>query len=107
MSTNRQKIARNAAKVEFIANAEEIMSMLSKGFNKRNTYDTLIEKGRLTMSYRSFCWNLQQFENPQKEKKKKSVVSTLTPAAPSSPILVASKKQGFGQIEDVDMDKLI
>lgn len=101
MKANKRQISRNSAKVEFLFNAEEVISMLDKGFNKLNIYNSLYEKGRLTMSYRSFCWNLQQFKNPKKEKKQ--------PAKPiaSIPLRVPTKKEGFGQLEDVDVAKLI
>lgn len=104
MDANKRKIARNAAKVEFLANAEEILSMLDKGFNKFNVYSALTEKGRLTMAYRSFCWNLQQFKNPEKRQKEKKDTPKFI-AAP--PLRVPAKKEGFGQLEDVDVSKLV
>ncbi len=104
MDATKRQIARNAAKVEFLANAEEVMSMLDKGFNTRNVYNALAEKGRFTMSYRSFCWNLQQFKKPEQNKKEKK--GTQKPIV-STPLRVPSKKEGFGQIEDVDVNKLV
>ena len=101
MDASKRKIAKNAAKVEFLANAETVMSMLGKGFNKLNVYKSLAEQGRITMSYRSFCWNLQQHQNPEKEKKK-----AVKPKI-SVPLRSAAKKDGFGQIEDVDVNSLI
>lgn len=101
MDTSKRKIARNAAKVEFLANAEEVTAMLDKGFNKLNVYKALAEQGRLTMSYRSFCWHLQQLKNPKKEKKQP--VKQIT----STPLRVAPKKEGFGQLEDIDVKSLV
>ena len=101
MDAGKRQIARNAAKVEFLANAEEVMSMLGKGFNKFNVYTSLAGQGRITMSYRSFCWNLQQLRNPEKEKKKPGKPKVSVPLRP------AGKKEGFGQLEDVDVSALI
>ena len=106
MEASKRKAARNAAKVEFLANAEEVMSMLGKGFNKFNIYSALCEKGCLTMSYRSFCWNLQQFRNPEKEKRKTGKPITPKTLA-STPLRPVQKKEGFGQLEDVDVNSLI
>lgn len=105
MNTSKRQIARNAAKVEFIANAEEAVEMLEKGFNKFNVYTILREKGRLTMSYRSFCRNLQQIENPEKKKKDNSKGTVKQIVSPS--LRVPAKKEPFGQLEDVDVSKLI
>ena len=104
MDAQKRKLARNAAKVEFLANAEEIMAMLGKGFNNFNVYSELTAKGRLTMSYRSFCWNLQLFRNPEKKKeRKKEAVKPIV----STPLRIPAKKEGFGQLEDVDASKLV
>lgn len=104
MDAHKRQIARNAAKVEFIANAEEVMSMLDKGFNNFNIYKALSDKGRITMSYRSFCRNLRQLKYPNAVKRRKRTAVS-TPV--SSPVRVAPKKEGFGQLEDVDVKSLI
>lgn len=104
MDTSKRQIARNAAKVEFIANEKEVIEMLGQGFNKFNVYTILREKGRFTMSYRSFCRNLQQFKNPERKKKEKK--GTAKPIV-STPLQVAGKKEPFGQLEDVDVSKLV
>lgn len=104
MDASKRQIARNAAKVEFIANEKEVIEMLGQGFNKFNVYTILREKGRFTMSYRSFCRNLQHIENP--EKKKKAKREPLKPIV-STTLRVPAKKESFGQLEDVDVSKLV
>ena len=104
MDANKKKMARNAAKVEFLANAAEVMLMLDKGFNNFNVYSELTAKGRLKMSYRSFCWNLQLFRDPEKKKREKKEIGK---PIISTPLRIPAKKEGFGQLEDVDASKLV
>ena len=42
-------------KIEFVAIAEEAQKLFAAGYNLRIAYDAMIEKGRLSMSYSSFC----------------------------------------------------
>ena len=55
MTSERQNLPRNAAKVEFIVHAETIKSMLSEGYNLRNIYNKLRELDNFSMSYFTLC----------------------------------------------------
>lgn len=52
---NRQRIRRGMGKIEFVAISEEAHKLFAAGYNLRIAYDELVEKGRLSMSYSSFC----------------------------------------------------
>ena len=43
------------AKIEFMANLEEITNLSGKGHNKKAIYDRLLEEGKITMSYQNIC----------------------------------------------------
>lgn len=61
MNKKNKRIARNQGKVEFLANLGEIQAMLEQGYNKRNVHEKLLEKGRITMAYYTFCANYRSF----------------------------------------------
>lgn len=94
------KIARNAAKIEFLANVEDVFSMISRGYNLKNVHSELTEKGRFTMSYYTFCWHLR-IHSKQKTSKK-TILNVAPPIQPPT----QQKNEGFGQIENVDLSKL-
>ena len=52
---NRQRIRRGMGKIEFVAISEEAQKLFAAGYNLRIAYDELVEKGKLSMSYSSFC----------------------------------------------------
>lgn len=95
------KIARNAAKIEFLANIEDVLSLISRGYNLKNVHSELTEKGRFTMSYYTFCWHLR-LHNEQKTSKKVIKPTTSPTKAP-----VVQNNEGFGRIEEVDVAKLL
>jgi len=47
--------SKGYARIEFIANLDEIRALHKKGFNKKMIYDHLIEERKITMSYQCFC----------------------------------------------------
>ncbi len=47
--------SKGYARIEFIANLDEIKALHKKGFNKKMIYDHLIEEHKITMSYQCFC----------------------------------------------------
>ncbi|TIH11641.1 hypothetical protein D0S45_19790 [Marinifilum sp. JC120] len=63
------------AKIEFMANLEEIANLSGKGHNKKAIYDLLLGAGKITMSYQNFCaYDLNGI------RKKRSPAITDTPA---------------------------
>ena len=100
MTSERQNLPRNAAKVEFIAHVETIKAMLSEGYNLRNIYNKLRELQNFTMSYFTLChW----YRKAIKEiKHKEQIKPKVMPKIPSAP--VAPKK--LTRPEDVDRTSL-
>ncbi len=74
METTMNK-KKGFAKIEFMANLEEIVDLSGKGHNKKAIYDLLLEAGKITMSYQNFCaYDLNGI------RKKRSPAITGTPA---------------------------
>jgi len=100
MTSERQRLPKNAAKVEFIAHAETIKSLLNEGYNLRNIYNKLRTFHNFSMSYFTLCaWYRKTFKDEKNKEQKKPVIKLQTPSAP-----VASKK--FTRPEDVDRGSL-
>ena len=55
MSTETDRLRRNAARVEFIACMDEIERFLAQGFDKKMVHARLVEEGRISMAYVTFC----------------------------------------------------
>ena len=55
MSTETERLRRNAARVEFIACMDEIERFLAQGFDKKMVHARLVEEGRISMAYVTFC----------------------------------------------------
>jgi hypothetical protein len=64
---NSMRLPRGIARVQFIANLEEIKRMLAEGHTLKNVYDTLCNSGKISMKYRSFYG----LARPDKENRKK------------------------------------
>ncbi len=98
MDRKNNRIARNQGKVEFLANLEEIQTMLERGYNKRNVHEKLLEKGSITMSYYTFCDNYKSYTKQKKADSPITKVST-SPAAKSPPSfgprIINSAKESF------------
>ena len=67
-NAKKQKIAKNAGKVQFLANKDVIREMLSQGHNYRNIYECLVKEYHVTMSYHTFCFWMRNTtkQNPEK-----------------------------------------
>lgn len=92
MTQGRQRLPKNAAKVEFIAHLETIKSLLDEGYNLRNIHNKLCERHNLAMSYFALCaWyrkiikeeSGKKEESSKKQEKTKPVLKM--PAIPSAP----------------------
>lgn len=78
---SKQKIARNAGKVQFLARREVINEMLSQGYNYRNIHDRLVSEHQATLSYHCFCFWMRHFTARKLEN---TVQKNLTTFAPST-----------------------
>ena len=55
MPAGKKRIARNMARIEFLACRELIESLLAQGFDKKKIHARLTESGQITMSYDALC----------------------------------------------------
>ncbi len=100
MTRKRQRLPKNAAKVEFIAHLETIKSLLDEGYNLRNIHNTLCERHNLSMSYFALCaWYRKLIKEDNGKKQEKPKVTPKIPSASAAP-----KK--LTRPEDVDRDTL-
>jgi hypothetical protein len=60
MTNARQKLPKNAAKVEFIRVREDVKSMLNAGYNLRNIHAKLVELHDIAMSYYTLCLHVRK-----------------------------------------------
>ena len=100
MTDKKQRLPKNAAKVEFIIHSETIKALLSEGFNLRNVYNKLHKLDNFTMSYFTLCALYRK--TVKKENNKEQIKPTAAPKIASAP--AASKK--FTRPEDVDRGSL-
>ena len=100
MTSERQNLPRNAAKVQFIAHAEAIKSMLNEGYNLRNIYNKLRELQNFSMSYYTLChWYRKAIKEVDNKPQVKPTIAPKTPSMPAAP-----KK--LIRPEDVDRNSL-
>ena len=62
MSENK-RIGRNMGRIELLAVQDKVKTMLEAGYDRKKIYYRLIEEGRVTMSYPTFCYQLKQLLN--------------------------------------------
>ncbi len=55
-----KRIGRNIGRIEFLAVQDRVKTMLAAGFDRRKIHRQLIEEGRITMSYPTFCYQFKQ-----------------------------------------------
>ena len=101
MPTN-EPLRRSMAYVQFLAQLEEIQSLLTQGYSKKLIHERLTEQKLISMAYVTFCQIMQkeiQNSSPAaaKEQKPASTVQTLAPKPPpsSGPRIVNTAKEPF------------
>ena len=100
MTSERQRLPKNAAKVEFISHSETVKYMLNAGYNMRNIYNKLRDIHGISMSYYTLCALTRNLLKEQKESEQgKSIIPLNIHTAPST-----SKK--FTRLEDIDRGSL-
>ena len=90
------------AYVQFLAQLEEIKSLLAQGYSKKLIHERLTEQKLISMAYVTFCQIMQkeiQNDSPAAPKEQKPVNTVQTPAPkpiPSSgPRIVNTAKEPF------------
>ncbi|GHV49839.1 hypothetical protein FACS1894168_0150 [Deltaproteobacteria bacterium] len=103
MANERQRLPKNAARVEFMPHAESIKSMLNSGFNIRNVYNKLCQLHNLSMSYFTLCSLVRKYLKEEKLKEvEKPILPPVMPKLP--PTQPTSRK--LTRPEDVDRNSL-
>ncbi len=70
------KKKKGFAKIEFLANLEEIKALHKSGHNKKIIHENLLEKGKITVSYAIFC--SYTFDGVRRKKQSKPKRSAIT-----------------------------
>ena len=100
MPTN-EPLRRSMAYVQFLAQLEEIKSLLAQGYSKKLIHERLTEQKLISMAYVTFCQIMQKEikKNSPAPKEQKQVSSPQPPASkplpPSGPRIVNTAKEPF------------
>ena len=102
MPTN-EPLRRSMAYVQFLAQLEEIQSLLAQGYSKKLIHERLTEQKLISMAYVTICQIMQketQNASPAAPKEQKPANTVQTPApkpiSPSSgPRIVNTAKEPF------------
>ena len=108
MSSTRQKLARNAAKVEFKLIRDDVLSMLDDGFNLRNVHAKMLEKRNIAMSYFTLCYYVRKIQE-----ERQAGQQSFVPAKPAAPTpqrqtgIIKSGPTPFPDPKNIDPKTLI
>lgn len=101
MPTN-EPLRRSMAYVQFLAQLEEIKSLLAQGYSKKLIHERLAEQQRISMAYVTFCQIMQKeirHDSSTATKEQKPVSAAQPPVSkpfpPSGPRIVISAKEPF------------
>lgn len=101
MPTN-EPLRRSMAYVQFLAQLEEIQSLLAQGYSKKLIHERLTEKQVISMAYVTFCQIMQkegQNISPAAPKEQKPVSTVPPPSSrplsPSGPRIINAAKEPF------------
>jgi len=100
MTSERQRLPKNAAKVEFVPHGETVKSMLHDGYNMMNIYNKLCDLHNISMSYFTFCALVRKLLKEEKDQEQRKPI--ISPKISS--VSVAPKK--FTRLEDIDRGSL-
>lgn len=59
----RKRIGRNVGRIELLAVQEEVKSLLAAGYDRKKIHDRLLADKSVTMSYPTFCYQLNKHLN--------------------------------------------
>lgn len=96
-----EPLRRSMAYVQFLAQLEEIKSLLAQGYSKKLIHEGLTEKKLISMAYVTFCQIMQkEIQNaspvPQEEKPANTAQPPVSkPLPPSGPRIVNTAKEPF------------
>lgn len=72
MARKRKRIPRNMGRIEFIACQDVIDAMRVQGYDNKKIHAALVKKGKVTMSYATFCHHMVRFLKEIRERQEQS-----------------------------------
>ena len=99
----RQKLPKNAAKVEFIRVREDVKSMLNTGYNLRNIHAKLVELYGISMSYYTLCLHVRKL-NQERQGGEQAAQQLSFPPKPTIPPKMPSTSTGTKVTRPEDID---
>lgn len=93
----KKRIPRNQGRIEFLCCYEYIENMLNKGYDKRKIHQILVDDGKFTMSYSTFCYQYS------KKNQQSSILKNEYKEIQSR----KAKCDGFSNPKDIDVKELI
>jgi hypothetical protein len=95
-----QRLARNLGRVELLAVRAKVQELLNAGYDRRKIHSRLREEGAITMSYATFCFQLNKLQSVE--------AAAAKPAPPASPkIARADKTEPFSINRKPDIRDLV
>lgn len=96
-----EPLRRSMAYVQFLAQLEEIKSLLAQGYSKKLIHERLTQEKLISMAYVTFCQIMQkEIQNDSPAPKEQKPVNTVQTPAPkptsrSGPRIIKSDKEPF------------
>jgi len=72
MARKKKRIPRNMGRIEFIACQDVIDAMRVQGYDNKKIHAALVKKGKVTMSYATFCYHMVRFLKEIRERQEQS-----------------------------------
>jgi hypothetical protein len=82
------RLARNLGRIELLAVRAKVQELFNAGYDRRKIHTRLREEGIITMSYATFCYQLNKLDTAEAAKAKPA-------PAPSPKIARADKAEPF------------
>jgi len=72
MARKKKRIPRNRGRIEFIASHDVIDAMRVQGYDNKKIHAALVKRGKVTMSYATFCYHMVRFLKEIQERQEQS-----------------------------------
>jgi hypothetical protein len=95
-----KRLARNLGRVELLAVRTKVQELLNAGYDRLKIHSRLREEGAITMSYATFCFQLNKLHSAE--------TAAAKPVPASSPkIARADKSEPFSIVRNPDIRDLV
>jgi len=95
MARRKKRIPRNMGRIEFIACRDTIDALYEQGYDYKKIHAALVQKGKITMSYATFCYHMSRFLKALRERHEREGTQPTSAYAPASFRQNASRQQSF------------